>query len=130
MDGRKFRGGPSRRWPRHPPDRRVAYFASRGRRLYASMSAATGPRNDVGIVICPSWGFEMASLLGFGHDLARTWARLGGAGLLYHPPGLGDSEGALEDLSQEDLVKAAVDAARTASDMLPSFRRGFVGIRL
>src|SRR5947207_8334695 len=127
MDGRKFRGGPCRRWPRHPSDRRVAYFASRGRRLYASMYAATRPRNGVGIVICPSRGFEMASLLGFGHDVARTWAGLGGAGLLYHPPGLGDSEGTLEDLSQEDLEEAAVDAARTASDLLPSFRWGFVG---
>ena len=111
--------------------RREAWFFSSGSdHLYASLYAAEEQQLDVGLVVCPSWGWELAHQLDLCHDLARSLARFGGAGLVYHPPGHGDSTGETESVTMERLVGAAVDAVAAAAARRREFAWRFAGIRL
>lgn len=118
------------RWAGRDLVREVWYFGSGGDRLYASAYASPRPRLSTGLVMCPSWGSEMAHLQDLCHDVARGLASAGGAGLVYHPPAHGDSTGDPDSLTLNRLVKAAVDAARDAGRRLPQHRWQLCGIRL
>src|SRR5437867_3344339 len=117
-------------WSGEGIHREAWFFSSGNDRLYASLYAAAERRLDVGLVVCPSWGWELAHQLDLCHDLARSLARFGGAGLIYHPPGHGDSTGESESVTMERLVDAAVDAVAEAAGRRPGFAWRFAGIRL
>ena len=117
--------------------REVLFFPSGGDSLYGSMYASerlfnldpSSPRG-LGLVVCPSWGYEVADLLELSHAIARRVALDGGAGFVYHPPGHGDSTGGPEHLVFESLVRAALDAAYRAAGLVPAVTWRLTGIRL
>ena len=108
--------------------RQALFFPSGEERLYGSLYVADRART--GIVICPSWGFDAGFTHDLCHRLARLAAELGGAGLVYHPPGHGDSTGDLEAVGMDHLVRAARDAALAASGAVPDTAWSFAGVRL
>ena len=110
--------------------RSVFYFGSPGSLLYGSMYAAEAPRSGLGAVICPSWGFEVASQQNLGHSLGLRLAGLGGAALVFHPPGHGDSEGDPEEVSMETLASAASEAVAEARARAPAWTWVLAGVRL
>jgi alpha-beta hydrolase superfamily lysophospholipase len=62
--------------------------------------------------------------------LARKAADSGGAALMFHYPGFGDSTGRSESATVERMVEAARDAVVEASRRGPTLAWGLVGIRL
>jgi hypothetical protein len=119
-------GGAS--WADDGVRRQTLFFPSGEDRLYGSLYMAHRARS--GIVICPSWGFDAGFTNDLCHRLARLAAELGGAALVYHPPGHGDSTGDLEDVGMENLVCAARDAELAASAAAPDADWSFAGVRL
>lgn len=106
--------------------REVLFFRSAADRLYASLYASDPPRS-LGVVICPSWGVDMVRGQSLAHAVARGVARSGGAGLVFHWPGHGDSEGLPETATMPRLRDAALDAMSTARRLTPG-SWGLVGI--
>jgi alpha/beta superfamily hydrolase len=98
--------------------REVFFFASGGRQLYGSLYAARQPPAG-GVALCNSWGFEGNQADQTIHRTALAAARAGGAGLVFHYPGFGDSEGDLGEATMASLVEATVDAVGEASRRLP-----------
>jgi hypothetical protein len=94
--------------------REVFFFPSRGQRLYGSLYRAASLSRRDGIVICPSWGVEADRSNRLVHGLAFAMAKLGGAALVFHYPGYGDSEGDLAASTMEGLAAAAGDALEEA----------------
>jgi hypothetical protein len=110
--------------------RSVFFFRSENDLLYGSLYAAAPMRTPAGIVICPAWGWESLWMNDGLHVLAREAAAAGGAALLFHWPGHGDSEGAPEDASLDRMVQAARDAAATAHAQAAGTAWSFAGVRL
>ncbi|MFL5515973.1 MAG: hypothetical protein ACJ8DJ_07445, partial [Gemmatimonadales bacterium] len=110
--------------------REVFLFESGGEQLFASLYASARPSRPAGVVVCPSWGIEANRMFGLVHGLVHRAAELGGAGLVFHYPGYGDSTGRLASVTMEDLAAAAIDATADASRREPGLEWGFAGVRL
>ena len=103
--------------------REVFFFGPEGSELYGSLYSAVAPSRDDGVVVCSSWGFEADHTEHLAHHLALTMARQGGAGMVFHYPGYGDSRGAcLDDATMEGLAGAAVTALAEASRRQPHLK--------
>jgi hypothetical protein len=100
--------------------REAFFFESGGERLYGSLYRAEALSRPDGMVICPSWGVEADRSSNTMHGLAFAMARLGGAALVFHYPGYGDSGGDLGVATMETLTRAAVDAVGEAVRRLSS----------
>ncbi|MFL5799239.1 MAG: hypothetical protein ACJ77A_15070 [Actinomycetota bacterium] len=90
--------------------RQVTFLQSGSNRVYASLYVPE-TTDGVAVLICPSWGAEVALAVDASHRLAWTLAEQGVACTLYHPPGHLDSTGDPSDVSVDDLVAAAVDSS-------------------
>lgn len=110
--------------------REVFYFRSSGVDLYASLYAAEPLTRDLGVVLCNAWGFEGDRADALMHGLAVDAMAAGGAGLVFHYPGFGDSGGTLTEATLETLATAAVDALAAAADRCPDRRWTLAGFRL
>ncbi|HEX9236520.1 MAG TPA: hypothetical protein VF972_09605 [Actinomycetota bacterium] len=110
--------------------RHVFFFNSGTERLYGSLYAAIDARTDVRLVICTGWGHDMLQLNDLDHHLALGIARLGGAAVLFHPPGHGDSTGSIADLTVQQHVAAALDAGEVAAKVVGSDGWSFCGVRI
>jgi hypothetical protein len=119
----------SSQWEGHGVRREVFFFDSAADRLYGSLYAAVDPHLDVRIVICTGWGHELLQLNDLAHAVALGVARQGGAALLFHPPGHGDSTGSIEDLTIGRNLEATVDALSEGTRRVGSGGWGFAGIR-
>jgi alpha/beta superfamily hydrolase len=108
--------------------REAFFFASGNEQLYGSLYAAVSPTPTAGVAICNSWGFEGNQSDATIHRIALATARAGGAGLVFHYPGFGDSHGDLAEATIETLVGAAVDAVGEASRRLPGVRWTLAGL--
>ena len=110
--------------------RREAFlFASEGQQLFASLYHAPGASGS-GVLVCPSWGFEMAQTLQLCHGLAREVAGLGGAGMVVHWPGHGESDGEVLEADVPRMAAAATDAVVAGRARTRLGRWGLAGIRL
>ncbi|HJP66943.1 MAG TPA: hypothetical protein VKA30_11650 [Actinomycetota bacterium] len=94
------------------------------------MYASIEPRAAIRLVICTGWGHDFIQLNELNHMIALGVARLGGAALLVHPPGLGDSTGSLRTLTVQGHAAAARDAAAEAARRTGLDGWGFVGVKL
>lgn len=64
------------------------------------------------------------------HSFALGVSRLGGAALLFHWPGHGDSHGDLDTVAIADLTRASIDARTVAAERLPGVPWNLAGFRL
>jgi hypothetical protein len=110
--------------------REVFFFRSGGEQLYGSLYAAADLFRPFGVVACGSWGIEADRSDPLVRSVALAMARLGGAGLVFHYPGYGDSFGDLDAVGLEDLSDAACDAVEQASQRLPGIAWAFAGFML
>jgi len=99
--------------------REAFFFDSGGVQLFGSLYAAVPLSRPTGVVICNSWGFEGNQSDITAQRIALTTARTGGAGLVFHYAGFGDSHGDLAEATMEALANAAVDAIAEGSRRLP-----------
>jgi hypothetical protein len=110
--------------------REVFLFASGTDELYGSMYGSVEPRAEIRLVICTGWGHDFIQLNELNHLIALGVSRLGGAALLFHPPGLGDSTGSMRTLTVQAHAAAALDAAAEAARRTGLEGWGFVGVKL
>jgi hypothetical protein len=110
--------------------REVFYFRSGGVDLYGSLYAAVETTRPFGIVACNSWGVEADRCDPLQRSVAMEMARLGGAGMVFHYPGYGDSHGDLAGLDLDDLAGAAVDAVAEAGRRCPGIAWTLAGFML
>jgi alpha/beta superfamily hydrolase len=110
--------------------REVFYFGPAGERLYGSLYSAEAPSRPLGIVVCPSWGVEADRTERLSHGMALAMARTGGAGLVFHYPGHGDSQGDLRRATMDTLVAAAGAAVHEAARRRPDVTWFFAGLML
>lgn len=100
--------------------REVFFFGPEDSKLYGSLYSAESPSRGDGVVVCSSWGFEADHTEHLAHCIALMMARLGGAGMVFHYPGYGDSHGgSLDDATMPALTGAAVGALGEASRRRP-----------
>lgn len=99
--------------------REVFFFESRGVPLYGSLYAAAEPSRSLGVVACGSWGVEADRSDPLLRSVALATARLGGAALVFHYPGYGDSYGDLAEVDMGQLVAAAADALAEGARRCP-----------
>jgi hypothetical protein len=118
------------RWEGYGVRREVFFFQSGTERLYGSLYAAAEPELDLRLVICTGWGHDLLHLNDLGHSLALGVSRAGGAALLFHPPGHGDSTGSMEDITIERHVAAAKDAAAEGARRVGVGGWDFAGVRI
>lgn len=112
--------GDAATWTGDGLQREVFFFGLEGSELYGSLYAAQDPSRAEGVVVCSSWGFEADRTDHLAHHLALTMARLGGAGMVFHYPGYGDSRGAyLGDATLASLAQAAATAIEEAARRRP-----------
>jgi pimeloyl-ACP methyl ester carboxylesterase len=116
---RDERWGDTERWVGEDLRREAFFFASGGGRLYGSLYAAAQGDAASGVAICNSWGFEGNQCDRTMHRLALEVARGGGAALIFHYPGFGDSPGEPAETTMEALTEATADAVAEASRRLP-----------
>ena len=103
------------------------FFESDGRPLYGVSYRAARPGAPV-VVFCNS--FSENHCEGRAEAIAaRIMAANGYSALLYHPRAHGDSAGDLEDLTFDDLIDDAVNAASHARNLSDASRIVWVGIR-
>ena len=110
--------------------REVFFFRSNGIDLYGSLYAAVEPSLPFGVVACNSWGVEADRCDPLQREVAITAARCGGAGMVFHYAGYGDSHGDLAALDMDDLAAAAGDAVAEASRRCPGLRWILAGFML
>jgi alpha/beta superfamily hydrolase len=111
--------------------REAFFFASRGEQLYGSLyaaSPASGERPAAGVALCNSWGFEGNQSDATIQRIALAVARAGGAALVFHYPGFGDSHGTIAEATMDSLVSAVVDAVAEACRRLPGTRWTLAGM--
>jgi hypothetical protein len=119
-----------RAWTGSGLHREVFYFSSGGIDLYGSLYAAAEPRVPWGLVACGSWGTEADRTDPLLRSVALAAAKLGGAGLVFHYPGYGDSFGDLAEVGLDDLRNAACSAVGEASRRCPGLGWGLAGFML
>lgn len=124
------RWGDTETWVGEGLRREVFFFSSGGEQLYGSLYAASSPSLSTGVAICNSWGFEGNQSDTTMHMIALGLARAGGAGLIFHYPGFGDSHGDLGEATMDTLADATVDAVEEASRRLPRARWALAGLML
>ncbi len=110
--------------------KREVFYLSGEDRLYASMYSAFPAAGGPALVICPSWGHEMFPTLHFGHALARRLGLSGGAGLVLHWPGHGDSGGEPESTDGERMGQSAEQALEEARRRASHLAWALAGARL
>jgi hypothetical protein len=110
--------------------REVFRFVSGGEELFGSLYASARPSRQVGLVVCSSWGIEANRTYGLVQRLVDRAADLGGAGLVFHYPGYGDSTGEAGSVTMHALATAAVDATAEASRRQPGLAWAVAGVRL
>jgi hypothetical protein len=110
--------------------REVFFFDSRGVRLYGSLFAAVEISQPFGVVACNSWGVEADRADPLQRSVALEMARRGGAGLVFHYPGYGDSYGDLAALDLTGLTEAAIDAHAEAARRCPDVAWTLAGFML
>jgi cytochrome P450 family 135 len=99
--------------------REVFFFDAGGVELYGSLYVAAEPSRPFGVIACQSWGVEADRTDPLVRAVALGMARLGGAGLVFHYPGYGDSFGDLAEADLTVLVDAAVGAAAEGARRCP-----------
>lgn len=99
--------------------REVFFFPCGGAELYGSLYAASPLRSGLGVAMCNSWGIEGDQTNRLMHPLAVRLAKAGGAGLVFHYPGVGDSGGNPEATTMEAMAEAALSATREGARRLP-----------
>jgi alpha/beta superfamily hydrolase len=112
------RWGDKGRWVGEKLRREAFFFSSGDARLYGSLYAAASPSPMAAVALCNSWGFEGNQSDATMQQIALATARAGGAALLFHYPGFGDSNGDLAEATMESLAGAALDAVAEASRRL------------
>jgi len=110
--------------------REVFFFESGGCELYGSLYAAAEPSRPIGLLACNSWGVEADRSEPLLRAAALAMARHGGASLVFHYPGYGDSFGDLADLDMSDHSRAASDALEHASRRHPGLEWILAGFML
>jgi exosortase A-associated hydrolase 2 len=105
------------------------YFGRKSRRLYGALHQEKHSAADVGMVLCPP----------FGEEMAMTYARLAAwskrlalhriAVLRFHPYGTGESEGSFADFTLSSAVSDTVTAAGWARGKLRVPHLGLLGLR-
>jgi hypothetical protein len=110
--------------------REVFFFRSGGVDLYGSLYASAEPTRPLGVVACGSWGVEADRTDPLLRAVALGAARLGGAGLVFHYPGYGDSHGDLAEVTMADLSRAASDAVAEGSRRCPAVGWALAGFML
>lgn len=98
--------------------REAFFFESGGKRLYGSLYAAATPTHRGAVALCNSWGFEGNQTDATIQAIALATARGGGAALVFHYPGFGDSEGEPAKVAMEHLVAAALAALDAGGERL------------
>ena len=99
--------------------REVFFFDSGGTQLYGSLYSALEPSRSVGVLACSSWGVEADRSDPLVRSVALAAARGGGAAMVFHYPGYGDSYGDLASVAMSDLIDAVVHAHEEASRRRP-----------
>jgi len=99
--------------------REVFFFESGGVLLYGSLFSAAEISRPLGVVACSSWGVEADRSDPLVRSAALAMARLGGAGMVFHYPGYGDSFGDLVGAELSRLGEAAADAVAEARRRCP-----------
>jgi len=112
------RWGDKGRWVGAGLRREAFFFPSRGEQIYGSLYAPASTAPVAGVAICNSWGYEGNQSDATVQQVALATARAGGAALLFHYPGFGDSHGEPAEATIDSLVDAAADAVAEASRRL------------
>jgi hypothetical protein len=118
------------RWRGDGLHREVFFFPSSGTELYGSLYAAAEPSRPFGVVACGSWGVEADRSDPLVRSVAIGMAKLGGAGLVFHYPGYGDSYGDPSAVEPIDFCEAARDAVAEATRRRPEFTWILAGFML
>lgn len=124
------RWGDAAIWEDERLRREVFFFSSGGAELFGSLYAAASPSRRLGVVACPSWGFEADQTSRIVHGVVRSMAVAGGAGLVFHYPGFGDSGGDQASVTIDAMVRAAVDAVAEAQRRGPDVEWALAGYML
>jgi len=125
------RWGDAATWVGEGLHREVFYFGPEKSRLYGSLYSAEPLSRHVGVVVCPSWGYEADRTERLAHRIALTAAQVGGAGMIFHYPGHGDSHGAsLADATLDSLADAAACAIEEAARRRPAIAWFPVGLMI
>lgn len=117
-------------WAEDGLARETFYFSGGAEDLYASLYVAAPRTARIGVVVCPGWPVEEKASASLGRALALRAARLGGAGLVFHYPGAGDSFGDLASGTVAGLVAAAVAAVRAAKQRAPEAKWVLAGFSI
>ena len=99
--------------------REVFFFQSGGAGLYGSLHVADPQARSFGVVMCNSWGIEADQANRLIYPLAVSVARAGGAALVFHYPGFGDSGGDPGELTIDSMAAAAAAAVEEGRRRLP-----------
>jgi alpha-beta hydrolase superfamily lysophospholipase len=110
--------------------REVFFFRSGGLELYGSLVVAAEPTRSSAVAVCNSWGVEADRCDPLLRSVAMDFARGGGAGLVFHYPGYGDSYGDLATVALDDLAQAAGDAVEEAARRHPGADWTIAGLAL
>jgi alpha/beta superfamily hydrolase len=110
--------------------REVFFFRSGGVELYGSLYASVEPSRPLGLVACSSWGVEADRTDPLVRSIALAVAKMGGAGMVFHYPGYGDSYGDFASVDMADLAEAARDASAEAARRCPDVAWSFAGYML
>lgn len=114
-------------WSGNGLRREVFFFPSGGVELYGSLYVAAELSHPWGLVACGSWGVEADRTDPLVRSAVLGLTRLGGAGMIFHYPGYGDSNGDPAGVGLTDLSDAAADALAEAARRRPDVGWFFAG---
>lgn len=106
------------------------FFRSGETELYGSLYAAAEPSSPLGLVACGSWGIEADRSEPLLRSVALATAKLGGAGMVFHYPGYGDSPGDPSGVDLDALTASAAEAVAEASRRRPGLDWTLAGFML